>query len=35
MQHWIEVAMGVIAGTAVIASAIEGLRIWTAWRRSS
>lgn len=34
MQHWFELAVGVIAAIAVIASAVEGVRVWAAWRRS-
>jgi hypothetical protein len=34
MQHWIELGMGLIAAIAVIVSALEGVRIWAAWRRS-
>ena len=34
MQHWIELAVGLIAAVAVFASAFEGIRIWAAWRRS-
>lgn len=34
MQYWIELSMGLVAAAAVIVAAVEGLRIYAAWRRT-
>jgi hypothetical protein len=34
MQVWIELGMGCLAAAALIASVVEGLRLWRDWKRS-
>jgi hypothetical protein len=34
MEYWVEIAVGTAALLALLASAIEGARLWRNWRRS-
>ncbi len=34
MQYWIELSLGLAAGVAVVFMTFEGVRIYSAWRRS-
>jgi hypothetical protein len=34
MEHWVQLAVGAAALFALLASAIEGARLWRSWRRS-
>lgn len=34
MEFWIQVAVGAAAVLALLASAIEGARLWRSWRRT-
>jgi hypothetical protein len=34
MEYWIQIAVGAAATLALLASAIEGVRLWRTWRRA-
>jgi hypothetical protein len=34
MDYWVQIAVGTAAVLALLASAIEGARLWRRWRRS-
>jgi hypothetical protein len=33
MEDWVQIAVGIAAALALLASAIEGARLWRRWRR--
>jgi hypothetical protein len=34
METWVQIAVGAAALFALVASAIEGARLWRSWRRA-
>jgi hypothetical protein len=34
MEYWVQIAVGTAAFFALLASAIEGARLWRSWRRT-
>jgi hypothetical protein len=34
MEYWVQIAVGTATALALLASAIEGARLWRSWRRS-
>lgn len=34
MEYWVQIAVGAAALFALLASAIEGARLWRNWRRA-
>jgi hypothetical protein len=34
MEHWVQIGVGTAALLALVASVIEGARLWRSWRRS-